>query len=364
MTKNDWPILCLFVCLFICLFVCLFICLISSNTPSLLSWVSNVTTRMSVFLVSVLSVIRCVTISPNVPSPKIRHAVIPVVVYFFIQVGQASLPLKFSNESPPIYFSPKVGACSWGLDDLTFAPYEDGSGVWYRFLLYFCLILPSFLPLFPVVVSCVIFVKIVLTSSERLKSHAQGVSKTTSGNSIALSAAPVSGVSNVNSCCTQQNSCGTTALQELPPTTQQLQPPTTQPKPRLSVNREEISEKKKKKRSNVAQQATTTMYIVTALYIIFNVPFWSFLLAIIFFKDGDHIEWLAVNAIYVHIFLSRTSVVMNAACNPIVYVTRIHELRRQFRWSRWCGIRRIRPPGGSIKLNNHTENNYNGVRVR
>ena len=78
---------------------------------------------------------------------------------------------------------------------------------------------------------------------------------------------------------------------------------------------------------DVAHQATTTMCIVTSLYVIFNVPIWIFTLAVTFFHT-DHIGWVITSGIYIHIFLYRTSVVMNAACNSIVYFARIKALRR------------------------------------
>ncbi|XP_063684113.1 uncharacterized protein LOC134818471 [Bolinopsis microptera] len=274
-------------------------------------WVLNITNRMSVYLVAVLSVIRCFTIAPSFTSPSLRHAVIPVLIYLVIQIGQASLPLVSSTQSPPIYYKTEVGGCSWGINDLSFAPYEEGNGVWYRFLLYFCLILPSFLPIFPVVVSCIIFVKIVLTSKQKVKSYKVESCNSTVNNTISLNTNP--GVKNKRNDDHHSSKEKSFATAELSSMNSNMEQP----------------RKKRGGGADVAHQATTTMYIVTALYIIFNVPFWSFTLAVMFFH-ADHITWVTTNGIYINIFLSRTSVVMNAACNPIVYFARIRALRKDW----------------------------------
>lgn len=210
-------------------------------------------------------------------------------------MGQASLPLFFSLNSPPIYYLDKMGGCSWGINDLSFSPYEDGHGGWYRFLVYFCVILPSFLPLFPVVLSCLIFVKILLTSRRKLTGHRS----LTAGRA--------------------RGPAGKAPSSLIEPS---LLPSTASGEPLRAKSKTSSS-------LDIAHQATTTMYIVTVLYVIFNVPFWSFTLAIMFFQ-ADHIQWIITNGIIIQIFLSRTSVVMNAACNPIVYFTRIRALKKMW----------------------------------
>ena len=186
----------------------------------------------------------------------------------------------------------------------SFAPYENGQGFWYRFLTYFCVILPSFLPIFPVVVCCAIFVKIVLRSKRKVRACKLRLKGATSSSTFTLTKLRVG--------------LGERSGVELS---------SAEP----GAPRKEVSPDHGARvgTADLAHQATTTMYIVTALYIVFNVPFWSFTLAILFFQ-ADHITWLKNNAMYIHIFLYRTSVLMNAASNPIVYLTRIRALKRQF----------------------------------
>ncbi|KAL5268222.1 hypothetical protein ACHWQZ_G002174 [Mnemiopsis leidyi] len=292
------------------LFSSSFVCIASG-------WVLNITTRMSVYLVAVLSVIRCFTIAPSITSPTLSHAVIPVLVYLIIQIGQASIPLVSSTLNPPIYYLKAVAGCSWGIDDLSFAPYDDGKGVWYRFLVYFCVILPSFLPIFPVVVSCIIFVKIVLTSKQKVKNYRnKDLYNNNLTNSVSLNHVQSQKTLEVEK--PADTFCGPRS--EVSQMSVSSNFPADQLPPQQCV-------KKGTSGGDVAQQATTTMCIVTALYIIFNVPYWSFTLAVMFFQ-ADHIRWVTTNGIYINIFLSRTSVVMNAACNPIVYFTRIQALRK------------------------------------
>jgi hypothetical protein len=230
-------------------------------------------------------------------------------------MGQASLPLVSSTQNPPIYYRREVGGCSWGINELSFAPYQ---GVWYQFLLYFCIILPSFLPIFPVVVSCIIFVRIVLTSKKKVKSYRTQLDSHQVHTSLSLNLGSLQAtLKTPDSLCPKQSLEGPVPVSEL-----SQMSTNSQVEPRLN--------KVRGGNSDVAHQATTTMYIVTTLYIIFNVPFWSFTLAVMLFK-ADHLKWVNTNGLYIHNFLYRTSVVMNAACNPIVYFARIQALRRM--WS-------------------------------
>ena len=85
--------------------------------------------------------------------------------------------------------------------------------------------------------------------------------------------------------------------------------------------------KRKKSHSDSAHQATTTIYIVTGLYVIFNVPVWIFVVAVLF-SATDHLPWFRCHLMYLHIFLNRICVVMNAASNGVVYFARMKDLRR------------------------------------
>ena len=275
-------------------------------------------------------------------------------------MGQASLPLIFSSHDPPIYFHDSVGACSWGIDDLTIIKYEDGQGFWYQFLVYFCLIIPSLLPIIPVLVCCVIFVKILVSSKQRMLRYCSNTKSNNNNNTLSISNIRSYLKGTMSHCSTQPN-------QHVPPQQQSLTPqafllprsvsktsvielaPSIQSQVNVKQNEKDISlspqpvspvvkpfpAKKSNKVRTASQkqggatthQATTTMYIVTAMYVVFNVPFWIFLLIVMFFGQSDHIAWVSNHYSYIHIFVYRTSVALNAACNPIVYFTRMRALR-------------------------------------
>jgi len=75
-----------------------------------------------------------------------------------------------------------------------------------------------------------------------------------------------------------------------------------------------------------ARKATVTIIIMTGVYMVFNMPCWllySYLLA----STHNPMEWLRGDvALYVQIFVSRLSVVLNGTANPLVYFTRIEAL--------------------------------------
>ena len=80
--------------------------------------------------------------------------------------------------------------------------------------------------------------------------------------------------------------------------------------------------------TNRTKYVSMTILIMTLVYIAFNVPCWLFYIYLILNRFNP-VAWLtARTAIYIHIFVSRLSVSMNAACNPIVYFCRIGELRK------------------------------------
>ena len=285
-----------------------------------------------------------------------------IVTPLLLQVGQASLPLMFSSHSPPIYFHESVGACSWGIDDLTIVSYEDGQGFWYQFLVYFCLVIPSLLPIIPVLVCCGIFVKIVLSSKQRLlrytshsRTHVSSYSRAGSVSNcnpagVSMEQQPgqpqqfllpksITKSSNINTDPLSSLHVSQSTLPRTPEKSTICNTPSTKqtnrnlsvpqsPGSLLSTCNSNNGSRRQGAVNGMTHQATTTMYIVTTLYVVFNVPFWIFLLIVMFFGQSDHITWVTRNYAYIHIFVYRTSVAMNAACNPIVYFTRMQALRR------------------------------------
>ena len=58
---------------------------------------------------------------------------------------------------------------------------------------------------------------------------------------------------------------------------------------------------------------------------ILNVPYWVFI--IVYYASKEPIKWLMTDGQYIALFLSRTSILLNAAINPIIYFTRMKEIR-------------------------------------
>ena len=211
---------------------------------------------------------------------------------------------------------------------------------------YLAVFLPSFLPLLPVVVSCAVVVRILIKSKNRVKSHS--ISTASSGK-------PRDSTRSLRSSSIYSWFTGRSAdnLNQVSPNG--LEPCAEEgdtfeadgelkgAKRGASIFsfRESICDasfkmrnwvtKRKSGKADMTSNATTTMYIVTVIYLVFNVPLWVYTLFILTAKgDEDFVQWIRENALYVTIFCQRTSIVMNAACNPIVYFTRIRPLRLMF----------------------------------
>ena len=84
----------------------------------------------------------------------------------------------------------------------------------------------------------------------------------------------------------------------------------------------------KVRNSLLKRSATITIFVMTIVYIIFNMPCWAFYILVLCHIKYN-IPWLQSRpAIYTYLFVVRLSVVINSFCNPIVYIWRISKLRR------------------------------------
>ena len=78
-------------------------------------------------------------------------------------------------------------------------------------------------------------------------------------------------------------------------------------------------------RAAAMSKASITIVLYTVTYAVFNVPIWLCILVVLLSID-DHITFIG-KVVYVNIFLSRLSVVMNAAVNPVIYILRLSEVK-------------------------------------
>ena len=258
------------------------ISMVYSRDPVLLSspqlciltgFLFNVSSRMSVFVVATLSVVRWMTICDLVPRPTNRNILLSVLLYLLFQVAQAALPLFFSTKSPPIYFAPQIGACSWGLPDLDFLEYNTAV---YNVVSYSLVIITWVLPAVPVFICSGYILMITIKHRSRMCRYRKPSISCNPGSHL-----------------------------------QQLS---------ASVNPGSWAE-----RAAAMSKASITIVIYTVTYAVFNVPIWLCILVVLLSIE-DHIAFIG-NVVYVNIFLSRLSVVMNAAVNPVIYILRLSEVK-------------------------------------
>ena len=174
--------------------------------------------------------------------------------------------------SLPLFFSSQgyhyegfLGQCAWGISELSFV--EGNTWVW-RFITYTTIILPWLVPGVVVVVSCVVSILVLVRSDRNHKKMT-----------------------------------------------------TRRPATKLKKSEAEGA-------ASRTRHVSITMIIMTAVYILFNMPCWLFYLYLFACKLNPQAWVRAKSARYIHIFVSRLSVSLNAAVNPIVYFSRIEGLRR------------------------------------
>ena len=126
----------------------------------------TVTSRLSVFLVAVLSISR--TISVRFPFSKIRrtHVILPTAIYTVILVSVALLPFFYGNK----YIYDHVAVlCLWTIIDNI-----NPQGIAFTVLYIIFFILPFLLPFFPILTSCSVSV-FVLRGSKKFTGVRRGL---------------------------------------------------------------------------------------------------------------------------------------------------------------------------------------------
>lgn len=208
------------------------------------------------------------TICRSVPCPVPWQVLTSVLGYLTLQTFQASLPLLFSERSPSIYYSEMLGACSWGLPDLTFLDYPSRA---YTALSYSLILLSWVLPGLPVFCCGGYILGVLVQHRHTMARYSKKPAELHTDRATHLHTATGS---------TKDGTMG---------------------------------------------RASLTIVLFTLIYIVFNVPIWLYILVVLLSID-DHIAFLGSN-LYVNIFLSRLSVVMNASVNPVMYILRCVEVR-------------------------------------
>lgn len=128
-------------------------------------------TRLSIFLVAVLSISR--TVSLYYPFRKIsfNSIYIPVALYTMLVLGQQLLPV-FAGKS--FWYARRLSLCTWLLTDVVELIAPDGSvTTMFKVLHFFFVTLENVLPAFPIVTSCIISIIILKKSKARQNPHHQ-----------------------------------------------------------------------------------------------------------------------------------------------------------------------------------------------
>ena len=242
----------------------------------------NIASRMSVFLIALLALARAISlVFPLRRGRKKSSYLVPLVLYFVLNIVLASLPLIFSKDM--YYYLSQGAQCSWGIQELSFV----NSHTTFYGLTYTTIIVPWFIPGVIVLVSCVISLNTLIKSGKRRRIMTQSFNYT----QISLN------------CSSSRKS-------------------------------REKSDQKPATRCTT-YQATMTVVIATAVYIVFNVPCWLFnVIILLSLRNQDITKYFnGMTGIYLNYFMGVLSVVLNSASNPIVYFFRMDVLRQEIKAS-------------------------------
>lgn len=234
---------------------------------SMSGFIFNIASRMSVFLIALLGAARCFSILFPFTKPKLRYYFIPLGLYFAANIILALLPIIFSPVG--YHYANFLGQCSWGIHELSFVTCYGMQCSEWRWMIINTVILPWMIPGVVVVLTSSVSIAMLKRSTNARKKLCRNMS-------------------------------------EKVPTLKSVSPYVLP----HSRNR----------------YATITILIMTIIYCIFNMPCWllySYLLG----NRFNPAKWLRGDiAVYIQIFVSRLSVVLNSAVNPVVYFSRMEAL--------------------------------------
>ena len=232
----------------------------------------NISSRLSVFIVALQSILRSYSLVSPFKKPRGRYVMMVVSFMTTIQVFQASLPYLYRKTYE---FNAHWTLCLWYLDDI--CPPDSKL---YDVLYIFTLILPFLLPALPVLISCAVSIRYIRSNLN----IPQTPSRNTSSALWRL--------------CWRPN--------------RERNPGVTPPISQLSSLVE----------SRIKHRATVTILIITGIYITLNIPYWIYLTYYLIMPYD-----FSLFDLYLGILLNPVCVVLNAAINPVVYYLRISGMK-------------------------------------
>lgn len=253
-----------------------------SNLPfcNLSGLVFNTTSRLSVFLVSVLSFTRCLAILRPMKHISTRVVMGSVLGYSLIQLLISSIPLVnfllSANHNFLYQFESNYSNCVWLVDQIV-----SYGTIAYEVAEYFLLFVPFFFPSVIVLTCCCICVVSLVKSTTKFP--------------LSYSPSMVSGASSSR-------------------------------RPRavsLDVEGEVLPRAGHFNRRCVAKyKATRTITIVTLLFVILNFPYWVMLL-LFFIEKNTGLQIIDYRNDFVRclfVFCTNVSPYLNAGINPFIYM--------------------------------------------
>ena len=281
--------------------------------------VFNITSRLSVFLISVLSFTRCIAIISPMQHIRGNWIMGSIAGYSIIQLAIASIPFVVTDletKSPAqtgrtfYKFDEHYTNCVWSVDQII----SDPGTVLYEVAEYFLLFVPYFFPSIIVLTSCCVCIVSLIKSASNFPSNF-----------------PSSSIVRKD-----QDSEGKKSL-TLAQTTEHRQEgegiiPGSGRRGKDSI----LSTK---------YRATRTITLVTLLFVVLNFPYWVILL-LFFIEQNSGLKIINYRNEYVRclfVFCTNVSPYLNAGLNPIVYLVRLKESKFSLNLSsNWIRIDNLR----------------------
>ena len=232
--------------------------------------IDNITSRMSVFLISVLSCTRCLAVIRPLLRVNVKAVIAAIVSYVVIQLLIACIPFVnyfFVLDSSALYnFDPIYTKCTWQVD-LVVSPTTK----LFIFSEYMLLFVPFFFPSVFVVTSCIICICSLKNASVK-----QSRSNLELSGSLHI---------------------------------------------RSAERRTEVEK----------HRATWTVAIITLVFVLLNIPYWI-ILFLFFIEQNSNLTIMNYQSEYMRalfVFCSNVSLYINAGVNPFIYIFRVRSIRRK-----------------------------------
>lgn len=274
----------------------------------------NITTRLTVFLISVLSFTRCIAIISPMKHLSTNLIMGSVAGYSIMQLAIGSIPFfcvsyyasGAAGESKYAYyeFNEHYTNCVWSVDQII----PDPDSVLYEVAEYLLLFFPFFFPSVIVLTSCcVCIISLVKSASNFPRSSLIRKGGNRSPIVTRISARKKADEEEVKlpiSCRSGANSI-----------------------------------------LNTKYRATRTITLVTLLFVILNFPYWVLLL-LFFIEKYSALQIINYNNEYIvslFVFCTNVSPYLNAGLNPIIYLIRVKESKFSLNLSAsWIRLNNLR----------------------